>query len=225
MATTIRGLLFDFDGLILDTETPELQVWKKIYAEYGFEYPVQLWSQNVGFWGNSGFDPVRYLHELTKDSLDQPAIRRRHHDESSVLIEREPVRPGVQAYLSEARQLGLRVAVASSSPRHWVEPHLTRLGLVDRFDTIITGESVAPGRVKPFPDIYLKALEQVGLKASEAIALEDSPPGVAAAHAAGVFVVAVHNPSTVELKHPEADLVISSLADLDLKDLLKRATR
>ncbi len=225
MATVIRALLFDFDGLILDTETLELHVWKTIYAEHGFDYPLQLWSQNVGMWGNSAFDPAAHLHELTHDSLDVDAIRKRHHAESAVLIEREPVRDGVQAYLLEARRLGLRLAVASSSPRYWVESHLTRLGLVQRFDRITTADDVPPGRTKPHPDIYLKALEQLHVTAAEAVAFEDSPYGVAAAHAAGLFVVAVPNPTTVQLKHEGANLVVSSLSNLPLEDLLRRAAQ
>jgi HAD superfamily hydrolase (TIGR01509 family) len=223
MANSIRALLFDFDGLILDTETLELGVWKTIYAEHGFEYPMHLGLQNAGLWGNTAFDPVAYLYELTKDSLDTDAIRRRHHDESTVLIARQPARAGVQDYLSEARRLGLRLAVASSSPRYWVESHLTRLGLLHRFDSIITGDDVPPGRTKPLPDIYLKALDVLKVTASEAVALEDSPYGVAAARAAGIFVVAVPNPTTARLKHEGADFLLGSLSDMPLQDLLQRA--
>jgi len=223
MITAIQALLFDFDGLILDTETPELRVWKKIYAEYGFEYPLERGLKNVGRWGNTAFDPAAYLHEITHDSLDQKAIRIRHHDESTVLIERQPVGEGLEEYMSEARRLGLRLAVASSSPRSWVEPHLSRLGLVHRFDMIITGDDVAPERVKPHPDIYVKTVEHLGVAPAQAIAFEDSPPGVAAARAAGIFVVAVPNPTTAQLDLGGANLVVASLTALPLPDLLQRA--
>lgn len=225
MVNSIRALLFDFDGLILDTETPELDVWKAIYRENGFDYPMHLWGKNVGMWGNSMFDPAAYLHELTKDSLDVDAIRQRHRDESTVLIAREPIRDGVLDYLSGARRLGLRLAVASGSPRSWVEPHLTRLGLAHRFDRIITADDVPPGRTKPLPDIYLKALELLQVNAAEAIAFEDSPHGTAAAHAAGIFVVTVPNPASAQLKHEGADLVVDSLSTLPLEELLQRAVR
>ncbi len=215
-------MLFDFDGLILDTETPELHIWKKIYAEYGFEYPLESGLKNVGKWGNTAFDPVGYLHELTRDSLDKQAIAKRHHDESMVLIEQQPIGSGVEAYLSEARRLGLKLAVASSSPCPWVESHLRRLGLLPRFDTIVTGDDVPPGHVKPLPDIYLKAAERLGISPAGAIAFEDSPHGVVAAHAAGIFVVAVPNPTTAMLDLSHADLVVSSLAATPLTDLLQR---
>ncbi len=222
MTSSIRALLFDFDGLILDTETPEIHVWKRIYSEYGFDYPLERGLQNVGKWGNTAFDPAAYLHELTHDSLDVQAIKTRHHDESLVLIGREPVRPGVNQYLSRARQLGLRLAIASSSPRYWVESHLTRLGLIRQFDAIITGDDVPPGRVKPLPDIYLKVVDTLGVRSNEAIALEDSPHGVIAARAAGIFVVAVLNPTTAQLNLQQANVVLKSLSDLPLDELLHR---
>lgn len=225
MNTAIQALLFDFDGLILDTETPEMHIWKNIYAEYGFEYPMERGLQNVGNWGHSAFDPAAYLHELTHDSLDVEAIRSRHHDDSAVLIERQAAGEGVEAYLSEARRLGLRLAVVSSSPRYWVESHLSRLGLVRRFDHIVTGDDVLPGRVKPLPDLYLKAVGRLGLTPAQAIALEDSPPGVAAARAAGIFVVAVPNPTTAQLDLGHPDLVMPSLAALPLTELLQRAVQ
>ncbi len=225
MMTSIQALLFDFDGLILDTETAELGVWKSIYADYGFDYPQERYYQNIGVWGDYLFDPAGHLHELTKDSLDVDAIRLRHRDESAVIIARQPPRDGIPDYLSAARRLGLRVAVASSAPHSWVETHLTRLGLLHRFDTLVCGDDVRPGRTKPYPDIYLKALDKLGLMPSQAIAFEDSPPGVAAAHAAGIFVVAVPNPTTASLKFEGAQLVINSLSGLPLTDLLQRAAR
>lgn len=222
MKTSIRALLFDFDGLILDTETPEVTVWARIYAEYGFESPRQMLEQRVGLWGNAEFDPVERLHRLTHDSLDREALRQRHRDESAVLIEQQPIGAGVEDYLAAARRLGLRVGVASSSPRKWIEAHFARLGLSGRFDCIVTYDDVAPDRVKPNPDIYLKALECVGVAAPQAIAFEDSPPGLAAARAAGIFTVAVPNPTTASLDFGGANLVLTSLATLPLDDLLKR---
>ena len=222
MKTSVRALLFDFDGLMLDTETPQVDVWKRVYGEYGFVFPVNLWGQNVGMWENYGFDPVTYLHELVHDSLDMDALRTRHHDESVLLIEQQPVGAGVEDYLTSARRLGLRLAVASSSPRYWVTSHLTRLGLVRRFDRIITGDDVAPGRTKPHPDVYLKALEALGVTAEQTITFEDSPHGLAAARSAGIYAVAVPNPATAQLDLGQANLLVESLASMPLEELLRR---
>jgi HAD superfamily hydrolase (TIGR01509 family) len=223
MITPIRALLFDFDGLILDTETPEVNVWKSIYAEHGFRYPADLWAQNIGMWPHdSGFDPARHLRELTQDSPDEEALRARHRKESDVLIEGEPVGEGVSEYLAAARQRGLKLGIVSSSWRQWVEGHLARLGLLSRFDCIVTSDFVARGRTKPNPDLYMKALEVLGLRANEAIAFEDSPHGLKAARAAGIFAVGVPNPATAQLDLSQANVVVKSLAAVPLEELLRR---
>jgi len=102
-------------------------VWRTIYAEHGHDYPRENWSQIIGGWGNSAFDPARALQELEPKAVDLQAVRSRHRDESNALIQRAPVMPGVQELLAAARRLGLRCAIASSSERAWVEPHLSRL--------------------------------------------------------------------------------------------------
>jgi putative hydrolase of the HAD superfamily len=224
-AMTIKSLLFDFDGLILDTETPEIDVWKSIYAEYGFAFPLDRYIQTVGGWGVSTFDAADYLHQLINDSLDVETLRLRHRNESARRFEGQPIRDGVKEYLADAQRLNLRLAIASSSKHSWVEPHLTRLGLIRYFDKIICGDDVPPGRTKPNPDIFIKALEVLNINAGEAIVFEDSPNGVTAAHSVGIYVVAVPNPTTSLMKIEGADLTISSLSSLPLKDLLKHVAR
>ena len=220
----IRALLFDFDGLILDTETPDVDVWEAIYAEHGFEYPKEHWSQNIGGWGVSTFDAAEDLHRLSAGTLEVNALRRRQRQESDELILRLPVLDGVLDYLTAAKRNGLRLAIASSSERAWVEPHLVRLGLRDSFDRVVCGDDVAPGRTKPHPDVFLKALSELQLKADEAVVLEDSPHGIKAARAAGILVVAIPNPVTRLLPMEGADLMLNSLADMPLELLLERVT-
>jgi HAD superfamily hydrolase (TIGR01509 family) len=218
----IKALIFDFDGMILDTETPEVEVWKTIYAEHGFEYPLEKWSQTVGGWGASTFDPGAALHQLAGSTLDLEAVRTRHREQSTALILQEPVLPGVSDYLLQAPQFGLRLAIASSSERAWVEPHLARLGLRQCFEKIVCGDDVQAGHTKPCPDVYLKALAELGIRPDEGVVLEDSPNGVRAAKAAGLFVVAVPNPTTAQLPMDGADITLKSLADLPLQELLAR---
>lgn len=220
---SIRALLFDFDGLILDTETPDVDTWKTIYAEHGFEYRQEHWSQNIGGWGISTFDPAETLHQLSGGKLDADELRRRQRRDSDAVILHAPIMDGVLDYLNEARRRGLRLAVASSSERAWVEPHLIRLGLRNHFDKVICGDDLPAGRTKPHPDVFLRALAELQLKPDEAIVLEDSPHGVQAAHAAGIFVVAVPNPITAALALHEADVITDSLAHLPLEQLLQRA--
>jgi len=226
MPGSIRALIFDFDGLIFDTETSEMIVWKRIYGEHRCEFPEDVWAQNAGLWGSHHrFDPAAHLQDLLGRPLDLQALRQRYRDEEDAMFETQPAEAGVTDYLEAGRRLGLQLAVASSSPLDWVEGHLARLGLVSRFDRIISGDDVAPGRVKPHPDIYLKALEALDVTAGQAIALEDSPHGLRAARAAGIFAVAVPNPTTVRLSLEAADLVIDSMAAVPLEQLLQRVTQ
>ncbi len=226
MRPPIRALFFDFDGLIFDTETTEMIVWKHIYAEHGFEYPEDRWAQNAGLWGNNHrFDSAAHLQDLLQRPLDLEALNRRHHDESAAAFLAQPAREGIVEYLDAGQGLGLRLAVASSSPLYWVTGHLSRLGLVSRFERIISGDDVPPDRVKPKPDIYIKALQALDISAAEAIAFEDSPHGLIAARAAGIFAVAVPNPTTARLELPAADLRLDSLADVPLEQLLQRVAQ
>jgi len=217
----VRALIFDFDGLILDTETPEVAVWSAIYAEHGQPYPMEDWSQIIGGWGNSHFDPAATLQEKVPTTLELGALRSRHREESDALILRSPLMEGVTEVLAAAKRMGLRCAIASSSERAWVEPHLRRLGLLAHFEKIITGDEVPKGRTKPHPDVYLKALAELRLGPREILVFEDSPNGIQAAHAAGLRVLGVPNPVTASLRM-DADLVLGSLAELPLEEILRR---
>ena len=134
----------------------------------------------------------------------------------------QPVLPGVTRLIQQARDAGLKLAIASSSPHDWVDTHLARLGLQDRFDHILCSEDVPPGRTKPNPDLYLKALEVLDVPAGQAVVFEDSFNGVKAARAAGIFVVAVPNPVTALLGVDGADLTLKSLEEFDLRGFMAR---
>jgi len=218
----IRALIFDFDGLILDTETPEYQVWQAIYVEHGFELPHDEWGKIIGGYGISSFDAAEHLSLLLQGRLDSASLRDRHRSESHALTLAQAVLPGVVEYLQEAKRLGLKLAIASSSPHSWVDAHATRLGIFDYFDRVICADDVGPGRTKPNPDLFLVALEQLGVRANEAVVFEDSPNGVRAARSAGIFVVAVPNTVTAQLSIENANLTLRSLADLSLPDLLNK---
>lgn len=218
----IKALIFDFDGLILDTETPEFRVWQSIYGEHGHELPLEQWGRIIGGLGAAHFDPAAHLTELTSGGADAALMRGRHRSASDELIRSQSVRPGVLDLVNEARLRRMGLAVASSSPHAWVDSHLTRLGLFDRFDHVICADDVPAGRTKPHPDLFLKAMETLGVRADEALAFEDSPNGVKAARAAGLFVVAAPNPVTALLEFEGESLRVNSLADLRLAQLLAR---
>jgi HAD superfamily hydrolase (TIGR01509 family) len=218
----IKALIFDFDGLILDTETPDVHAWENIYAEYGFPFPVESWGQIIGGMGESTFDAAVHLQSLLGDTLDLDALQRRQTHISHSLVEQQSILPGVMDYLREAKRLGLKLAIASSSRHSWVDTHAKRLGVFDYFDKVICADEVGVGRTKPNPDLFLLALDQLKVRKNEAIVFEDSPNGVRAARSAGIFVVAVPNPVTLLLSIEDANLTLRSLADLSLSELLNK---
>ena len=217
----LKALIFDFDGLILDTETPEVLVWQSIYKEYGFELPVEEWEKTVGGYGISDFDPAKELALLSQGRLDPVSLKARYRQEADAIIHANPILPGIMDMIHDAKSHGLKVAIGSSSPHSWVDTHAQRLGIYDHFDHIICQDDVAPGRTKPHPDIYLKALETLQVENTEAVVFEDSPNGVLASKRAGVFVVAVPNPLTAKM-NVSGDLTVSSLSELSFKDLKER---
>jgi HAD superfamily hydrolase (TIGR01509 family) len=219
----IKAIIFDFDGLILDTETPEFLAWQSIYMEYGHKLPLHEWSKTVGGYGLSNFDAAEHLTDLTQGQLDAVSLRVRHQIESGAAIESSPILPGVESIIHEAKKLGLKLAIASSSPHSWVDLHAKRLGIFDYFDKIICADDVPPGRTKPNPDLFLKALDQLKVRKDEAVVLEDSPNGVNAAQSAGIIVVLVTNPTTSSLTFEGEYLRLNSLADLRLSNLLQNS--
>ena len=213
----IEALIFDFDGLIMDSETADYQSWRETYASFGVELPLDVWMQNIG--SVTFFNPYTYLEEVVGRPLDCEAVHAARKKRDHELIAQQMVLPGVEAYLEEARALGLKLGIASSSRHPWVEGQLVRLGLNGRFDTICCRDDV-DNRAKPDPAVYLEAVARLEVQPRQALALEDSPNGAAAAKAAGLWCVAVPNNMTRSLPFPAIDGRLASLADMPLKQLL-----
>ena len=220
----ISAIVFDFDGLILDTETPIFASWSQAFADHGCDpLTMEEWSSEIGTVG--GIDLVE-LFRARLDAGEEVDIevmqhrRRAHRDE---LLALEVVRPGVVEWITDAQARGLPLAIASSSERAWVEPHLLRLGLRDAF-TYLACHS-ADLAAKPDPATYLDACAALGVDPGNALAIEDSPHGVTAARAAGLRVIAVPNSVTARLDLSHADVVVESLADFTLDDALARVLR
>ena len=217
----IRALIFDFDGLILDTEGPIYRSWTEVYQAHGEALPFELWVKTVGS-SNQAFHPQHHLEERLGHPLSQEVIDRRVERRVELVLA-QPLLPGVRAIVDQARTAGMKVGVASSSSRDWVTGHLERLGLLDGFDCMRCRDDVE--HVKPEPDLYLAVLECLGLQAADAVAIEDSPNGIAAAKRAGLPCVAIPNPITEGLDLGAADLRLRSLAEVTLPQLLDRLTK
>ncbi len=216
----IRAIVFDFDGLILDTEEPVYRSWLEVYQAHGEELPFERWVQIVGS-TTSGFHPQHHLEERLGRPLPQEVLDRRVGRRTEMILT-NAVLPGVVEHLDAARELGLRLGCASSSTQEWVRGHLARLGILERFDCIRCRDDVA--HAKPEPDLYVAVLDCLGVAADEAIAIEDSPNGVTAAKRAGLRCVAIPNSITARLDLSQADLVLNSLADASMAELLERLT-
>jgi HAD superfamily hydrolase (TIGR01509 family) len=213
----IRAVIFDFDGLILDTEEPVYRSWLEVYEAHGEELPFERWVQIVGSTTTS-FHPQHHLEERLGRTLPKEVLDRRIGRRTEMVLAQKLL-PGVVEHLEAAKSMGLKLGVASSSTRDWVRGHLARLGILDSFDCLRCRDDVA--NAKPDPDLYIAVLDCLGVLASESIAVEDSPNGVMAAKRAGLRCVAIPNSITARLDLGQADVLLGSLADITLADLLR----
>jgi HAD superfamily hydrolase (TIGR01509 family) len=216
--TVIRAIVFDFDGLILDTEVPVYQSWVEVYEAHGEELPFERWVEIVGS-TKTAFHPQRHLEERIGRPLAEDILERRARRRTEMVLANDML-PGVIDHIDAARELGLKLGVASSSSTEWVRGHLARLGILDRFECVRCRDDVV--EAKPAPDLYVAVLECLGVDAAEAFAVEDSPNGLLAAKRAGMRCVAVPNPITRGLDLTHADVTLGSLREVTLRDLLRR---
>jgi HAD superfamily hydrolase (TIGR01509 family) len=214
----IRAVVLDFDGLVLDTETPIFEAWRTAYRRRGRDLGLSEWQHALGTHG--GFDPFAHLSGLLGAPVAREELLEEVQAQNRAACDAQPLLPGVADLLRDARALGLGTAVASSSTRGWVDGWLARHGIREFFDVLCGREDVA--RVKPEPDLFLLAAERLSVPPEACVVFEDSPNGMRAARAAGMRCVAVPNALTRDLPLPDPDLVVSSLADHPLDSILER---
>lgn len=208
----LRGLIFDFDGLIVDTETATLNAWKHLHAEAGLQADPRILHATVGHVNVKADLWAAFPAYHDRTELDAQFL-----SHTRQLCREAPILPGVLDLLNVARAAGLRLAVASNSSHAHVDAHLKARGLFERFATVVCRDDVA--RPKPAPDVYLEALRRLDLSAAEAVAFEDSLPGHVAAAAAGLRVVVVPNPSTVGDVFAHATLRAAAMTEITLERL------
>jgi HAD superfamily hydrolase (TIGR01509 family) len=215
--TSAPALIFDFDGLLVDTESSALLAWREQFAVHEVDFPLEVWHSYIGSQGSQEamLAAVRAGGVDFEDAVLRAEWRARHNR----IVSSEPLRPGVEAFLDDAAAAGAKFAVASSATRDWLDQQLGRLGIRARFEVVCARDN---GRVKPAPDIYLAALTALGVEVSDAIAFEDSPNGIAAAKAAGLYCVAVPNEVTADLPLGQADLRVDSFTEISYAELVAR---
>ncbi len=205
----LRALIFDFDGLIIDTESAIYQAWRELYESHGHGLTVAHWSQCVGTDFSSAYDPKKELEALTGKSFDWTAQEAELTERVHELLDGFDALPGVRDRLEEAAELGLPCSIASSSPLSWVERHLGHLDLRHRFANVTCRDHVE--RIKPNPDLFIDASKKLGVGPDEVIIFEDSLNGLRAAKAAGIRCVVAPGPITQHLNFEGAWRQVESL--------------
>jgi len=216
----IKALIFDFDGLIIDTEIPDYLSWAEIYTEYGAELHRDKWSSLVG--GSGVFDPHQILEDHIGHELDREELRTRRKLRCIELCEDQPILPGVIDMIQEASERKFHLGIASNSNGAWVNMHLKRLDLFDYFDMVVTRDQVTLG--KPDPEMFMKSLDSFGISANEAIAFDDSHTGSLGAKRAGIYTIAIPNEMTHAHDFSHCDQIITAMDTLDMDTMIAQAS-
>jgi putative hydrolase of the HAD superfamily len=214
----IKALIFDFDGLLMDTETTLLDSWRAEWRRHGLQLDESTFFADHG--GDTTDEKYALLTAAVGPDFDRVASQARRTAYRNEKHRTLGLAAGLDAWLDEAEGLGLRLAVASSSRREWVAGHLARTGDLARFEILACGDEVAAH--KPDPVVYRLALERLGLPPEAAVAFEDTPHGVSAAVAAGLRCVAIPHPYAHNARFAHATLLLPSAAASTLADLLTR---
>jgi HAD superfamily hydrolase (TIGR01509 family) len=214
---TLAAVVFDFDGVIFDSETPEYESHRRIFESCGATLTVDDWCDQVGVW--TGDHAQRWHRKLGDLSSAAPTFNDYEIEKRRIFAELLPPdsMSGIAELLDLLNRAGVPVGIASSSPARWVVPAATRLGIASRIQTIVSADDVASR--KPAPDLYLEALKRLGARADRSVAIEDSAPGVAAAVAAGLWTVAIPHALTATHDLRRAHLQVSTAAVLTLEAL------
>lgn len=207
----IKAIVFDFDGVCLDTESARYRSWNAIYSLYNCELPLDEWMKNIGRAKNIS-DPFELLEHCVGCRLNYTEVHDIHKKNEVEITNRMPFMPGFKERLMEAKALGISCAIASSSSHHWVDGHLKYRSIFHCFSTIICREDVEKHKPDPMP--YTTALKKLGVQPEHAVAVEDSPLGVASARSAGMYVIAVPSPMTAAMDFSMAHRRVASLADI-----------
>ena len=211
MQSSLRALLFDFDGLMVDTEWPIYQAWCQTFRDYGQPLSLETFNQCIG----TNFDtwsPKTHLEELTGTRIDWDPLDCARQSSIDKNLEGAPAMPGIPESVHAGRKSGLKLGVVSSSSHRWVDGWLQRIGLLDQFDLTVCRDD-AP-RIKPAPDLYLEAARQLELNPGSCLVVEDSVNGIKAAKAAGMPTVAIPNRVTACCDFSLAAHVLESARDL-----------
>ena len=211
----LEALVLDFDGTILDTETPEVETWRTIFANHGAVFPDEYWINAIGRGADQITEsPLELLARLSTGAVHHENVQAEYESLRLEAIHQLDCRPGIGELISRVSSQRIPMGVASSSLHDWVDPHLARLRM-DQFHAVVCADDVS--RAKPFPDLYLEVCRRLGAHPHKSVAIEDSPNGIRAAKAAGLLCIAIPNPCTLNLDLSEADYQFESAESIELE--------
>lgn len=219
---SLAAVVFDFDGIVLDSETPEYESHRRIFERCGAALTPDDWCGQIGVWTQGHHERWHArLREISPQAPDWASFAAEQARLFQALVPPAPM-AGVPALLDALRAAGVPTAIASSAPLRWVVPAARGIGVRDRFQAIVAGDQVT--HRKPAPDVYVEALRQLGADPRRSIAIEDSAPGLASARAAGMKTVAIPHWLTASHDLTAADLSVADAGELTL-DILERLIR
>jgi len=219
----IDAVVFDFDGVVLDSETPEFESHRRIYEQCGVTLTPDEWCHKIGIYAEEHEDA---WFVLLCERAARPPARHEYEREKrrwfSALVPAEPM-AGIRALIESVRGAGIATAIASTAPSGWVVPAAGRIGVTHLFDAIVTADDVR--RRKPAPDVYLEAARRLGADPRRCIAIEDSAPGIASARAAGMRTIAIPHWLTERHDLSAADLRVSRADEITIERLTALCSR
>jgi HAD superfamily hydrolase (TIGR01509 family) len=208
------AVLFDFDGVLVDTEWAIYQAWLRTFEAHGHELPLEIYTRCIGS-DFATWSPKMHLEQLSGLEFDWHDLDARRQQEILRDLTGVGAMPGVADLLAQLTAAAIRRAVVSSSSHSWVDGWLEKLSCGSSFETVVC-RGDAP-QIKPAPDLYLEAAKRLQLPAAECLVVEDSLNGVKAAKAAGMTVWVVPNRVTAGLDFRLADRVFASLETLAIE--------
>lgn len=212
----IKAIIFDFDGLIIDTESVWYESYKETLKSYQFDLPLAEFGECIG---SDETVLNTYFKKNLGESCNVDEIENRAFDIYKTKMSSPEARIGVLDYLQEASEMGFKIGLASSSSKEWVTKYLKELGFLNYFEVIVTRDDVE--KVKPAPDLYLKAINDLKIDSSEGIAFEDSLNGSIAAMTAGLKCVIVPNSVTELSAFENYSLRLKSMSERSLSEVIE----
>ena len=212
----IKAVVFDMDGVIIDSEPIHCEIAVEVLRSFGGEPKEYEIHEFIGVTNQAMWSTLKERHNLDA-TVEEILERHQEYKKRHFFQERIELIDGIEELIKKAAGSGLKIALATSSPKFLAEHILNSTGLMPYFNVVVTADDIT--RSKPDPEIYLKAADLLGIEPRFCVAVEDAELGMKAARGAGMRVIAFLNPNSGKQDTSSADFVVSSIRDIDLYKL------